>query len=372
MLLDKMQVDVVSTPRTVVRFLRYTFSGRTVCVLARGAVAFFAAMSSSCGSAPHVVPESEPGAIPLVELSRVDGRATWQGLTRAVNMRVGSDGRVWIADNDARAILVFDSVGAPLGRAGSEAHLGFMSDFVVLDSSIVVLDTARTLSSLSLAGSSIGRRRDIGYEQVLGVFGADKVLMASSVRWTGPERNGMRPWPLVRMVTSTGDSLLEFGRRSPAANPFVAHITNFAMPAGSGNKPYVWLAFLNNSDVVLFGANGRLARRIARTIPFDWNAIPASFVPRSGARRPVFDGISYSVASDTSGTAYVLTALGPLVRRGEPSSMGVDVLSIDSRVPLKRFGFTGTATHVGISPSGSRLYLLDTHHNTVRTFVGPR
>ena len=309
---------------------------------------------------------------PLIELTQSSSRHAFKGLTRAVNLRVGVDGRVWVADNDARAIFTFDSTGKSLGDVGGDDNLGFMSDFVMLDSAVVVLDTGRTLSRVSLAGNPLVAHREIGYEQALGVLGPDRVLMASSVQWTGPARDGTRPWALARVVSSDGDSLLELGRRAPGKNPFVAHIANFVLPAGSGNGQYVWLAYLNSPDVSLFTSSGRLIRRVERNIPFGWRAIDSSFVPRSGALSPVFDGISYSIASDTAGTAYVLTALGPMAKRSEPTAMGIDMLSKDPLVPVRRFSFTGTATHVAVSPSGSRLYLLDSHRNSVRTFAGPR
>lgn len=243
------------------------------------------AIVMSCGRVPGTSPATAIVATPLVELFASGGHDAWQGIAKAVNLRVGEDGRVWVADNDAQAILVFDSTGRSLGDVGRNDDLGFISYFVMLDSAAIVLDTARTLSRLALSGTPVLTHREIGYEQALGALGPDKILMASSVRWTGPARPGERPWALARVVNSRGDSLFEMGRRAPGRNPFVDHITNFIIPAGSGNGQYVWLAHLNSPDVSLFTSTGRLARTIARDIPFDWHAIPSSFAYRDGDRR---------------------------------------------------------------------------------------
>lgn len=118
-------------------------------------------------------------------------------------------------------------------------------------------------------------------------------------------------------------------------------------------------------------------RRIQRELPFQWEPMPAEYTPvgmtEPGATFiPPFDVISFSVAADNLGRAFILTGMATSRNAaGEPDEMAIDVISPDSTVPRRRFTFDGFASHLAVSPDGERIYLLDEHNGTIRTFTEP-
>ncbi len=80
-----------------------------------------------------------------------------------------------------------------------------------------------------------------------------------------------------------------------------------------------------------------------------------------------FDVISAGIACDSSGRAFILTALSSARNsRGEPEHMAIDVLSPDREIPDRRLSFDGSATHIGVSPDGATIYLVNARRRTIR------
>jgi DNA-binding beta-propeller fold protein YncE len=324
----------------------------------------------SCGKSTSAFAGENVLTQQLVELPALAANMGWLGIFKPVMIRVGADGAVWIADNDDGKVHVFDSTGVALRELGGpDRGIAFITDFAVLEESVIVLDSSRHLTRLSLSGAPLNVAQSSGYEQTLASFGHDKVIMASSAQWTAKVPKGRGSWPLARITSARGDSLRELGRADWIENRYVSHINNFVLPSGSPGGEVLWLAYLNSPKVIAYFEHDTSSYQTERPIPFDWKRMPATFVPTAGVRRPPFDGISYSIASDSAGNAYVLTALASRNARNEPGAMSVDVIAPRGVRPLRRLIFDGNATHVAVSAHGNRIYLLDTHRGTVRMFA---
>jgi hypothetical protein len=282
---------------------------------------------------------------------------------------------VWVADNAEATLRAYDSTGAVLLEVGGRKNLevggrkkgiGYIQDFAVLDSAIVVLDSAYRLAFFPLSPGEMTKVVRVGREQSLANVGGTRLVLANSPAWTGPLPPVRKGWPLARVVSPRGDSLYEIGARRSDKNRFADHINNFVLPASGRHGP-LWLARMNGPDVFAIEPGVAGMQRLERPIPFKWRAMPREFRPTRGreATPLPFDAITYSIASDTMGNAYVLTAVAGNVR-GEPAAMAIDRFEASSPHALRRLTFTGHATQLTVSPSGSRLYIFDALRKTVR------
>lgn len=85
---------------------------------------------------------------------------------------------------------------------------------------------------------------------------------------------------------------------------------------------------------------------------------------------PPYDQISLSAAADAQNTLYILTALGPAQDSvAQPSHVGVDIVR-DSGA-YERYLLPGHATMIGVSPSGDRIYALDSRSAIIQVFRRP-
>ena len=309
---------------------------------------------------------------PLHEESADAQHPAWLGLFKPVMLRVARDGTVWIADTDDNKIHVFDSTGTSLREIDGAKHVNFIVDFALSDSSVIVLDSARHLSRFSLSGAVRPMAQTAGYEQALATLGKDRIVLANSAQWTGKLPAGRSAWPLARVMSESGDSLYDIGHRIPQANRYAAHIDNFVMPSGSQDGRTIWLAYLNSPIIAVYSTTDSSIRRVERPVPFAWRRMPPSFVPKGPKKGLPFDAVSLSIASDTTGHAYVLTAMAPPVFNSVPGAVAVDMIDTNRARRVQRLTFSGSATHVAVSPAGTRIYLLDTYRKRVRVFLRPK
>lgn len=325
------------------------------------------------------------GADVLNELTSSTSTSAWQGLLKPATLHVAEDGSVYIADNGDARIRVFDDQGTPrldFGGFGSgPGEFGVIRDFTLSNESVNVFDATGTrFLRLSRSGEYMAAVETSGLgDESIASLGNDRIIVASSARWSMPASAGEGDWPLARVMDLQGTTVLDIGERTPVANPFASHVLNFVLPAGSRDGRFVWLAFLNSPDVVLYSVAGGTMRRISRELPFRWQRIPENFVPSSERPEPgkpfipPFDAITYDVDVDQSGRAYVLTALeSSRAASNEPRVMGIDVLSPDSSTAPRRYRVDGYYTHIAVSPDAKRIYLLDSSRGVLRQFQGPQ
>lgn len=324
-------------------------------------------------------------AASLIEInaSETGGSPRWSGLIKPVALEVGPDGSVFIADNGDKRVRVFDPDGAPLREFGGEGNgpgeLGNIRDLSVADSTVRIFDgpgsrvvryssTGRYLGSSSLPG--------VGDETISG--SGDDIVMASSARWSLPRRAGSDPWPLAMVLSPEGTVVSNVGSRQSRSSPFAGHIANFVLPAGSRDGSLVWLAYLNGPDVLLHSRADGSTRTVTRDLPFQWRTIPNDFMPSAtppakGEPKMPFDPITFGIAVDGRGRAFVLTALEASgASGGEPQSMAVDVISPDSTAMVRRLRVSGTYSEIAVSRDGERIYLLDPSRGILKVFEGAR
>jgi len=318
---------------------------------------------------------NETAGTPPPLLVEVEVRAPWQGLRTPVAIRAARDGRVFVADDGAHSIRAFNSHGSALEAANVQLPAGGapVLDFIATSKGMLVLDSARHFLRLSNRGK-IAVVPARGREDVLGMLGNDQVILASNAQWSGPVIGGRREWPLARIMSFEGDSIAEIRGRAIAKSPFASHIRNFVLPAGTADGRYVWLAFLNRSEIARYDVASGETRIFHRRIMFPWRRIPESFRPvgpTTAAKIP-FDGISYGIACDSTGRAYVLTAESAIPRNGAlPAHMVVDVFDASDTMPVRRRRFAGSASHIAVSPDGSLIYLLNAHRGELRIMQEP-
>lgn len=336
----------------------------------------------ACGGSPEPT-IAEVGV--LNELSAPSTIGAWRGLIKPEALAVAEDGLVYVADNGDSKIRIFDHDGSfqrELGGLGSgPGEFGTIRGLIVFSNSLIVFDGMGTrFFRLSLAGEhqAAVATSGVGEESVAGL-GGDRIVVASSSRWSMPAPAGAGAWPLARVLDTNGAPVADIGDRAVLPNPFAAHILNFVLPAGSSDGQYVWLAYLNNTDVLLHSMSDGSIRRISRSVPFRWKRMPADFMPSANPPEPgkpfipPFDAISYGVVTDRTGRAYVLTALeSSRESGGQPQVMGIDVLNPDSTEIVRRYRVNGYFTHIGVSPDARRIYLLDSSRGSLHMFEGPQ
>ena len=349
---------------------------RVICVGAIGV------LSISCRDSPDLSRARAEATEDLVEI-RTSGAATnWQGVLNASGIRVSGNGRVYVADNGDSTIKVFDSTGVFLSSVGHKGRdvprFGLIKDFVVLGSDIVMLDNAGwRFISVGPDGDLRSIRHAKEREELLGTLGVDRVVVADNTLWSRPVPRNRKSWPLAKVMTPSGDPLFEIGERTSVPNPFAGHIVNFVFPSGTADGKFVWLAFLNSPDVLLYTLAGQRLQRIRREVPFAWQRMPSTFVPKAGQAFedfvPPFDAISVGIASDTIGRAFILTQMASTRhRKAPPTTMAVDVIGQGDVGRVRRMIFPGAAQHIAVSPSGSRIYLLNSGLSAPRVYRGPR
>ena len=358
--------------RHVRRQMRLGFLVGTVIALASGACA-------GDGAKPR------DGSMELKEMATPAGSASWDGLEKPTAIKVAQDGSVYVADNGDGHMHVFDRDGQPIrefGAIGSgPGEYRNIRAFSVSANDVDIFDVTPTrFIKVSMQGTRPRTRPfpGSGDDQVV-AFGDGSLVLASTARWAVPSRPGTPAWPLARIVDSLGTIVADIGEREAAANPFVGHIRNFVLPAGSQDGEFVWLAYLNSPDVLLYSTADKSTKRIARTLPFVWTRLANDFMPSMLAPQPgrptipPFDVITYGIDADADGRAFVLTALeSSQLANGEPTAMAVDV--IDSRFPesLLRLKLHGYHTHLAVSPHGDRLYLLNATTGVILMYEVPK
>jgi hypothetical protein len=294
--------------------------------------------------------------------------APWSGLLHPIQIAVGDDGRVYVADDGDKTVKVFDASGRPvgtLGRKGSgPGEFEAIQDIAVVNRAVYVFDPKldRILRFPDEGGQATAISDVSG--DFISALGQDRLVMANDPRWSMPAI-GREAWPLLLVTDLTGTLLARVGERQPTKNPFVDRIANFVLPAGTRSGDWIWLAYLNDPTVRLQKSDGTASREIRRPMPFDWKRIPDDFRPTlammaPAAKRPAlpFDVLSLGIDTDTTGRAFVLTALGPHDAKRVPALLGVDVLTLTDTL-LVRYRVPGLATHIAVSPAGDRIYLLD-------------
>lgn len=322
----------------------------------------------------------------VLELKPVSSAAdSWAGLLNPVSIRVGRDSAVYVADNSDSRIHVFSEDGEPLrtfgGAGAGPGELDRPRDVVPLVAGTVVFDAVGSRFHLfDVRGGFVGRTAfsGVGDESVAGI-GDDALILASSARWSLPAPSSRGPWPLAAIVNTAGGTVEEIGERVAVQSPFAAHIRNFVLPAGSPDGRYVWLAYLNSPRVLLYDRQRKISRIIERELPFTWTEIPETYLPQTAPSKPgeravpPFDAVTYDVAVDAGGRAYVLTALESSVSAGgQPTRMAVDVVSPDEAVAPQRFEVAGHYSRIGVAPDAGRLYLLDPNTARLSTFEVPQ
>ncbi|MGH7476415.1 MAG: hypothetical protein ACRELD_09000 [Longimicrobiales bacterium] len=323
------------------------------------------AVSACDGSAPR-----------LTELSAVepvDGGG-FPGLLNPGAITVDQVGRVHVGDNGDRQIKTFDAEGRPLAARGGtgsgpgefrsiQGLVAVAGHLVVLDP---LLDRLVTFDSLGVA-TLLPRPEAVDF---IGAAGPDAFLLANSALWA--LRAGAAP--LLLRLGLDGRVRSEIGRRRAAANPFVGHIRNFAIAAGTADGALLWVAFLNDTTLLRHSVATGAWAEVSRPAPFAFRRLADDFRPSAtslapGRRSaPPFDAVTLDIAVDARGTAYVLTALEPA--GGEATTVAVDIAAADDRA-IRRYLVSTNATRIGVSPDGGRLYLLDATTGMVRTFALP-
>lgn len=319
----------------------------------------------------------------LVAIDAPAGATRWEGLLKPVALRVDPDGLVLVADEADSKIRVFDADGIAKGEIGGAGagpgEFARIRDLAPGHGVIRVFDgVAGRFHSVSSDGAYLGTHTIEGVgDEAISALGDSSIVLASSARWSLAPRAGAPAWPLARVLVADGTARYDIGERTVVKSPFAAHIRNFVLPAGSADGRFVWLAFLNAPEVLLITTADRVVRSVPRSLPFEWVQIPDDFMPSAapGAGRGdvlPFDVVSYGVATDSAGRAFVLTALeSSREQRGRPQHMGIDVLAPEE-TSVRRLEVTGHYTHIAVAPDGGRIYLLDSSTGQLRVFQGPR
>lgn len=302
----------------------------------------------------------------------------WAGLIRPVAIQVGGDGLVYIADQGDNKVRVYSAEGRSIREFGvtgeGPGEFRGIRNLTVTGATLSVFDAkpsrvvrmainGRFQSNVAVALS--------GDEMISGLGGGQWVL-ASSARWGAPTAPGTGPRPLARIVDTAGVVGVGIGAREASASPFASHIRNFVVPAGTRDGAFVWLARLNSPEVLLYRMQDATLERIPRTLPFRHRVLPDDFVPSKLKMTPgkpfvsPFDAITFGVATDAAGRAYVLTALeGTSQAAGRDVSMAVDILTPGRPSTVRRLPVAGSYSAIGVSPNGKQLYLVDQTEGTV-------
>lgn len=320
---------------------------------------------------------------PLVAIDAPAGTTRWEGLLKPVALRVDPDGRVLVADAADSKIRVFDADGMATGEIGGfgsgPGEFARIRDLAPGHGVIRVFDgVAGRFHAVSRDGAYLGTHTIEGVgDEAISALGDSSIVLASSARWSLAPRAGAPAWPLARVLMADGSARYDLGQRVVVKSPFAAHIRNFVLPAGSTDGRFVWLAYVNAPEVLLITTADRVVRSVPRSLPFEWVQIPEDFMPSSApiaGRADVtpFDVVSYGIATDSAGRAFVLTALeSSRERRGRPQQMGIDVLAPEEP-SVRRLEVTGHYTNIAVAPDGGRIYLLDSSTGLLRVFQGPR
>lgn len=306
--------------------------------------------------------------------------SAWGGLEAPSVIAVAATGDVWIADGGDGRIHRFDAEGTPKhtfgGTGDGPAEFRHVRAIAMRGDTANVFDANTTrYVRFSLDGAFLGAAEFAGSvdEQIAGL-GPDKFVVASNVRWSMPPQPGATPWPLARVVDSAGRRLADIGIRDVQPNPLVASIANFMLVSGTGDGRFVWLAFLNRPEVFQYSVDARELRRVDRSLPFSWqplsgDASPAALVSKgSQPPRLPFDVVTYGIASDKAGTAYVLTALESS-QISEPTKMAIDIILPLDGSPVHRLPVDGHYSHIAVSPGGEVVYLLDASTGMLQSFM---
>lgn len=327
---------------------------------------------AACGS------ESDP--LPLLhEVSAEDGDPRWAALLKPSSVKVDARGTVYVSDNGDRTIKVHDRSGrilATLGGAGSgPGEFENIQDFAVDGNELLVIDARlRRLTRMGADGSDLGLVEGYEGEAALSTVGGGTIILANHPAWDLP---GPDAAAYLMRVLEEGGSIHILGERAVTGNPFVDHVVNFVLPAGTADGRYVWMARLNDPEVEVYALEGGARRVVRRDLPYAWRRIPSDFTPtaedmsnRRDFRAP-FDPVSLGIATDAAGRAYILTVLAALEKgEREPAVVGVDVIDPET-LRIDRFRVPGRATQIGVSPDGARIYLLDAPTATVRVYELP-
>jgi hypothetical protein len=301
-----------------------------------------------------------------------DAPTLWEGLIRPVAIQVASDGLVYIADQGDNKVRVYSAEGRPIREFGQTGdgpgEFRGIRNLTVIGGTLSLFDAkpSRVLrmalngqlqSTVSLSASG---------DEMITALGAGHWVLASSARWGAPAAPGAGPRPLARIVDTAGVLGVGIGAREASASPFAAHIRNFVIPAGTRDGALVWLARLNSPEVLLYRTQGGTLERIQRTLPFRPRVLPDDFVPSKLKMTPgkpfvsPFDAVTFGIATDAVGRAYILTALeGRSQAAGREVRMAVDILTPGAPSSVRRLPVPGAYSAIGVSPNGKRLYLVD-------------
>jgi len=327
-----------------------------------------------------------PGrSVPPLALNQLPSVGGWPGLLKPVAIQVAEDGLVYVADRGDGKVRVFSAEGAPVREFGSvgdgPGEFRNIRNLVVTGATVSIFDSKPTrVLRLSLSGAfqSSVTVNAFGDEMISGL-GEDRLLFASSGRWASPPVAGEAPRPLVRIVDTAGTAVGGIGRRVRVASPFASHIINFVVPAGTRDGKFVWLARLNSPEVLLYRTATEAIETIPRTLPFRHRQIAEDFTPASMKPAPgkpfvaPFDAITYGVAADREGRAYILTALeSSQAAAGEPGKMAVDVITPGNPSKVRRFSVSGFYSTLAVTLDGRRIYLLNPATGEIRLFSVPR
>lgn len=329
-----------------------------------------------CGTDGEAGPQVRESHAELVQAVPADA---WEGLLHPVAIARDEEARIYVGDRGDRTVKVFDSDGGPvreIGRFGpGPGELTDIQELVVLADEIVVSDpeSARFVR-YARDGAFLGIVPNPAMADAFGALGPDRIVVAASPIWAMEAAMGRGGGALFEVVAPTGAVELAGGERRPTANPFVGHIRNFVLPAGSRDGSFVWLARLNHPSVIRHALSGGETVTVERSVPFDWRELAADFEPtaelmaRGMDATPPFDALALDITTDGSDRAFVLTPLAPTRSVGDASrSLAVDVLD-PAAGWTHRIRIPGSATAVTVSPDGSRLYLLDETTARIRVY----
>lgn len=358
----------------------HSHSGRIPAAGAVGGLVLAAAIGACSQPESTVDRDRAPSVDTLGALSV--GEDAWPGLLHPVAVAVDGDGRVLVGDRGDKTVKVFDAGGGRrLHTAGGEGagpgELSAINDLEDMSGESIVLDNQ--LGRVVRFDSAGGARDQFSIEgdrEELGRLGADRLILATSARWSLPGADGARP--LFEVVDRDGEVVFTGGGRAEASSPFAEHVMNFVFPAGTPDGGMIWLAYMNDTRVVKYDVDAReYGETVNRSVPFDWESIPEDFEPsRSmmarGRKADVpFDAVSQSIDTDREGNAYVLTMLAPAPSPGQtPAEVAVDVIDAVTG-DLRRYVVDGPATDLAVSPGGHRFYLVNPSMARIRVYERP-
>lgn len=310
----------------------------------------------------------------------VGAQDRWSSLLRPEQIKVDADGRIYVADHGDMTIKIFTADGDLVGRVGRIGRgpgewMG-IQDFAVLDTEVVVLDAAQlTLVRVAEDGTPLGRIPLPDRENTVSALGDSLLILANSPMWSVRALSGTDSVPLFTVIRRDGAPVTRYTTRQVGEGPLADYTMNLVLPVGLSDGTGVWLSWLNDSGVVFIPGGTETGISVGRTLPF----VPRKVPPDDEIRRymadrkgklPPYDPVSWSATSDQQGSLFILTALGPARDSLARSKyLGLDVVRRGGT--MQRYLLPGHPTGIAVSPSGHRLYALDSRSGQITVYDLP-